>query len=129
MGFTAEFSFNLVQRIQNLLARRICNIEDYIHSLRTDLIRSLKLKTVGETRVYSLCLLIFKSFHCPARHYLNDYDSMHVDVYVYDTRSAENMHLIYTTVLRKFIEKNWYKGSLLWNKLPLWVKESTPFDD
>ena len=39
-----EVNLNRVQRIQNLLARVICNNFDYIHSRGIDLDRSLKLR-------------------------------------------------------------------------------------
>ena len=43
-GCAREVNLNRVQRIQNLLARIICNNFDHIHSRGIDLVRSLKLR-------------------------------------------------------------------------------------
>ena len=82
-----------MQQIQNLLARIICNNFDYIHSCGIDLVRSLKLQTIRERRDHFLCVLMFKSIHGLAPHYLSIDVTMHVDIHRYDTRSAENMDL------------------------------------
>ena len=62
-GCTTEVNPNRVQRIQNLLARIICDNFDYIHSRGIDLVRSLKLQTIRERRDYFLCVLMFKCIH------------------------------------------------------------------
>ena len=92
-GCTMEVNLNRVQRIQNLLARIICNNFDYIHSCGIDLVWSLKLQTIRERRDYSLCVIMFKCIHGLAPHYLSNDVTMHVDIHGYDTRSAENMDL------------------------------------
>ena len=79
-GCTTEVNLNLVQRIQNLLARIICNNFDYIHSRGIDLVRSLKLQTIRERRDYFLCVLMFKCIHGLAPHYLSNDVTMHVDI-------------------------------------------------
>ena len=90
---TTEFTLNLVQRIQNLLASIICNSFDYIHSRGIDLVRSLKLQTMREWRDYFLCVLMFKCIPGLATHYLSNDVTMHVVLHGYGTRSAENMDL------------------------------------
>ena len=92
-GGATEFNLNRVQQIQNLLARIICNNFDYIHSRGIDVVRSLKLQTIRERRDHFLCVLMFKSIHGLAPHYLSIGVTMHVDIHRYDTRSAENMDL------------------------------------
>ena len=92
-GCTTEVNPNRVQRIQNLLARIICNNFDYIHSRGIDLVRSLKLQTIRDRRDYFLCVLMFKCIHGLAPHYLSNDVTMHVDIHGYDPRSAENMDL------------------------------------
>ena len=86
-----EVNLNHVQRVQNLLARIICNNSDYIHSGGIDLVRSLKLQTIRERREYFRCVVMFKCIHGLAPHYLSNDVTMHVDIHGYDARSAENM--------------------------------------
>ena len=127
---TTEVNLNRVQRIQNLLARIICNNFDYIHSRGIDLVRSLKLQTIRERQDYILCVLMFKCIRGVAPHYLSNDVTIHVDIHGYDTRSAENMAYIYHGAPKRFIKEVFsYKGSSLWNKLPTWVKESTSLND
>ena len=97
-GCTTEVNLNRVQRIQNLLARIICNNFDYIHSRGIDLVRSLKLQTIREIRDYFLCVLMFKCIHGLVPNFLSNDVTMHVDIHGYDTRSAENMDLYITPV-------------------------------
>ena len=129
-GCTTEVNLNRVQRIQNVLARIICNNFDYIHSRGIDLVRSLKLQTIRERRDYFLCVLMFKCIHGLAPHYLSNDVTMHVDIHGYDTRSAENMDLYIPRCAKEIYKRSFlYKGSSLWNKLPPWVKESTSLND
>ena len=122
-GCSAEVNLNRVQRIQNLLARIICNNFDYIHSRGIDLVRSLKLQTIRERRDYFLCVLMFKCIHGLAPHYLSNDVTMHVDIHGYDTRSAENTDLYIPRCAKEIYKRSFlYKGSSLWNKLPPWVK-------
>ena len=119
-----------VKRIQNLLARIICDNFDYIHSRGIDLVKSLKLQTTRQRRDYFLCVLMFKCIHGLAPHYLSNDVTMHVDIHGYDTRSAENMDLYIPRCAKEIYKRSFlYKGSSLWNKLPPWVKESTSLND
>ena len=129
-GCTGEANLNRVLRIQNLLARIICSNFDYIHTRGFDLVRSLKLRTMRERREYLLCVLMFKCIHGLVPHYLSNDVTMHVDIHGYDTRSAENMDLFIARCTMEIYKRSFlYKGSSLWNKLPPWVKYSTPLSD
>ena len=129
-GCTTEVNLNRAQRIQNLLARIICNNFDYIHSRGIDLVRSLKLQNIQERRDYFLCVLMFKCIHGLAPHYLSNDVTMHVDIHGYDTRSAENMDLYIPRCAKEIYKRSFlYKRSSLWNKLPPWVKEYTSLND
>ena len=122
----SEFNLNRVQQIQNLLARIICNSFDYIHSRGIDLVRSLKLQTID----HFLCVLMFKSIHGLAPHYLSIDVTVHVDIQRYDTRSAENMDLYMPRCTQEIHKRSFlYKGTSLWNKSPPWVKKSTSLND
>ena len=92
-GGVTEVYLNRVQQIQKLLARIICNNFYYIHSRGIDLVPSLKLQTIRERRDHFLYVLMFKSIHGLAPHYLSIDVTMHADIYGYDTRTAENMDL------------------------------------
>ena len=111
-GCTAEVNLKRVQRIQNLLARIICNNFDYIHSRGIDLVRSLKLKIIRERRDYFLCVLMFKCIHGLAPRYLSNDVTMHVDIHGYDTRSAENMDLYIPRCTKEIYRRSFsYNGS------------------
>ena len=119
-----------MQRIQNLLARIICNNFDYIHSPGIDLVRSLKLQTIRERRDHFLCILIFKCIHGLAPHYLSNYVTMHVDMHGYDTKSADNIDLYIGRLTKGIYKRRFlYKGSSLWNKLSPRIKEYTSLND
>ena len=121
-GCTTEVNLNRVQRIQNLLARIICN--------NFELNQYHALQTIRERRDYFLCVLIFKCIHGLAPYYLSNDVTMHVDIHGYDTRSAENMDLYIPRCTKEIYKRNFsYKGSSLWNKLPTLVKESTSLND
>ena len=107
-GCTTEVNLNRVQRIQNLLARIICDNFDYIHSRGIDLVRSLKLQTIRERRDYFLCVLMFKCIHGLAPHYLSNDVTMHVDIHGYDTRSAENMDLCIPRCVKEIYKRNFF---------------------
>ena len=104
-GCTTEVNLNRVQRIQNLLARIICNNFDYIHSRGIDFVRSLKLLTIRERRDYFLCVLMFKCIHGLAPHYVSNDVTMHVDRHGYDTRNAENMDLYIARCTKEIYKK------------------------
>ena len=57
-----EVNLNCVLQIQNLLARIICNNFHCIHLRGIDLIRSLKLQTIRESRDHFLCVLCSNLF-------------------------------------------------------------------
>ena len=129
-GCTTEVNLNRVKRIQNLLARIICNNFDYIHSRGIGLVRSLKLQTIRERRDYFLCVLMFKCIHGLAPHYLSNDVTMHFDIHGYDTKNAENMDLYIPRCTKEIYKRSFsYKGSSLWNKLSPYVKESTSLID
>ena len=105
---TMAVNLNRVQQIQNLLARIICNTFDYIHSRGIDLVWSLKLQTIRERQDHFLCVLMFKSIHGLAPHYLSVDVTMHVDIHGYDTRSAKNMDLYMSRCTKEIYKRSFF---------------------
>ena len=62
-GCTTEAYLDRIQRIQNLLARIMCNNFDYINFRGIEMVRTLRLQTIRERRDYFLCILMFKPIH------------------------------------------------------------------
>ena len=58
-GCTTEAKLDRIQRIQNLLARIMCNNFDYINFRGIEMVRPLRLQTIRERRDYFLCILMF----------------------------------------------------------------------
>ena len=114
-GCTTEVNLNHMQRIQNLLARIICNF-DYIHSRGIDLVRSLKLQIIRERRDHFLCVFMFKCIHGLVPHYMIIDVSMML-IYMVMIQGALRIWIyIYDGVPSR--RSILYKSSSLWNKLP-----------
>ena len=101
-GCTTEANLDHVQRIQNLLARLMCNNFDYINFRVTEMVRTWRLQTVVKgRRDYILCILMFKCIHGLALQYLCNDVTMYVDINGYDTKSAQNIESIFNTLLKE----------------------------
>ena len=92
-GVVLQNLTSYVQRIQNLLARIVCNNFEYINFRGIEMVWTLRLQTICERRDYFLCILMFKCIHGLAPHYSCNDVTMYVDINGYDTRSADNMDL------------------------------------
>ena len=92
-GCTTEANLDRIQRIQNYIARIMCNNFDFINLHGIEMVQTLRLQTIRERRDYFLCILMLKCIHGLAAHCLGNDVTMYVDINGYDTRSAENMDL------------------------------------
>ena len=129
-GWTIEANLGRIQRIQNLLARIMCNNFDYIYFRGITMVRNLRLQTIRERRDYFLCILIFKCIHGIAPHYLCNDVIMYIDINGYDTRSAENMDLYLPRCSKEFYKRSFlYKDSSLWNQSRSCLKEYISITD
>ena len=89
-GCTTEANLDRMQIIQNLLARIMCNIFDYIIFRGIE----MRIQTIrDERRDYFLRVCILMCIHGLASHYLCNDVTIYIDINGYDTRSAENMDL------------------------------------
>ena len=119
-GCTTEGKLDRVQRIQNFCAGIICKNYDYINTRGIDLVDSLKIQTVRQRRHYFLSVLMFKTIHGLAPHYLCNDVTMIVDVHGYDTRSSENINLYVPKYTKEICKRSFaYKGSMLWMTFPM----------
>ena len=127
-GCTAEANLDRIQRIQNVLARIMCNNVDYINLRGIEMVRPLGLHTISERRDHFLCILMFKWIHGLAPHYLCNDVTMYIVINGYDTRNAENMYLYLSRCLREIYKRSFlYK--CLWNELPSCLRESISIID
>ena len=105
-GCTTEANLDRIQRIQNLLARIMCN-----NFRGIEMIRTLRLQTIREGRDYFLCILVFKCIHGLATHYSCNDATMYIDINGYDSRNAENMDLYLPRCSREIYKRSFlYKG-------------------
>ena len=98
---TTEAKLDRKRRIQNLLARIVCDNFDYINLRGIEMVQTLRVQTIHERRDYFLCILMFKCIHGFAPHYLCNDVIMYIDINGYNTRSAENMDLYLPCTLLK----------------------------
>lgn len=128
-GCTTESNLNKIQRIQNQAARLITGNFDYVNTRGIDLVKNLKLYNVRERRDYFITSLIFKAIHGIAPSYLSDNITMNFDIIGYNTRSTNTMN-VYIPRPNKEMYRNslLYRGGMLWNSLPDYVKDSPSLD-
>ena len=124
-GCTTEVNLDRIQRIQNLLARIVCNNFDYINFCAIEMMLTLKLQTIRENRDYFLCISMLKCIHGLAPHYLCNDVTMYVNINGYDKRNAENMDLYLPRCTKETYKRSFlYKCGFLWNQLPSCLKET-----
>ena len=93
------------------------------------MVKNLKLYNVRERRDYFITSLIFKAIHGIAPSYLSDNITMNFDIIGYNTRSTNTMN-VYIPRPNKEMYRNslLYRGGMLWNSLPDYVKDSPSLD-
>ena len=71
-GCTSKQNIYKMQRLQNRAARIITGNYDFINTRGIDLVKHLKWMCVSQRRDYFIAILMFKSTHGRAPHYLRD---------------------------------------------------------
>ena len=127
-GGTTKENLHRVQRLQNRAIRII--IDNHSRSVRgLDLVKSLKLEKIEERRNYFLTKLTFETIHGLAPINLCNRVIMRVDMHGYETRSVCNMDVHLPKVNVAIYKYSLlYFGGLLWNKLPLSLKNYASID-
>ena len=92
-GCTTEANLDCIHRIQNVLARTMCNNFNYINFCGVEMVRTLRLQTIHERRYYFPCILMSKCIYGLAPHYFCNDVTMYVDIHGYDTRSHMDLYL------------------------------------
>ena len=120
------FNMKRIHRMEKMAARAISGNYDYIHVRGDSLLEELALNTFEDRKKYHLSLLIYKSIHGIAPHYLVNQVLFSYEVNQRNLRSLDNM-ILYLPKVNKNIFKNslFYVGAQCWNTLPLYIKEST----
>ena len=126
-GNCSFFNINKIQRVLNRMGRIIVGNFDYRTTSGGDILRQLKIPSVVERRDYFMCKLIFQSIHGLNPQYLNDLVLLNSDLHNYSTRN-NSVHL--PSVRHKMYSNSLaFKGGQLFNKLPVFVRNSSDLDE
>ena len=123
-GHCGDNKLKKLQKYQNRAARIITNNFDWSVS-GMDVVKSLGWKTLSERVVYFTSTLMFKCLNGLAPNYLSHMFTFHNDIVERPTRLSDQL-LLYmpkpkTEIYRQSLL---YKGSLIWNNIPLEIKQS-----
>ena len=122
-GYTSKCNIDKIQHMQNRAARIICNNYDFINTRGITLVRWLNFLNVSQRRDYFMSVLVFKSIHGLAPHYLCDDITMQKEVSSCNTRNfnENDVHIPYTNSV---FSSNAFtvRGPIIWNDLPSDVK-------
>ena len=125
-GMTTQYNINKIQRKQNRAARIILGVTDFRNTCGITLVKRLGLQTIRERRNYFLTKFTFESIMGIAPDYLSTRIEMNVDRHGYNTRSSNNSDVYPPKVNKEIFRRSLvYSGAILWNQLPLAIKEST----
>ena len=127
-GCTSSKNIAKVQRVQNRIARIICNDFDYRKTRGLDLLKGLKLYNVSQRRDYFLTKIMFESVRGLAPSYLVNAVTMVIDVHGHNTRRQDD---VYLPTVKNEIYRNslLYRGGKLFNELPSHIKLASDIDD
>ena len=126
---TTQYNINKIQRKQNRAARIILGVTDFRNTCGITLVKQLGLQTIRERRNYFLTKFTFESIMGIAPDYLSTRIEMNVDRHGYNTRSSNNSDVYPPKVNKEIFRRSLvYSGAILWNQLPLAIKESTDTD-
>ena len=117
-----------VQRVQNRIARIICNYFDYYNSRGLDLLKELKLYNIVQRRDYFLSKIMYESVHGFAPSYLVNDITMVIDMHGYNTRRPDDVYL--PSINNPMYERSFlYLGGKLYNNLPSHIKSASDVND
>ena len=125
-GYTCEVNLDRIQRLQNRIARVICNNFDFVNIRGIDLVCKLGIMNVKQRRDYFMALLMYKSIHGLAPNYLCNEITMEIEVANRISRHI-NENDVHVPDAHLEITKTGFscKGPTIWNKLPNCIKECT----
>ena len=128
-GCTSKQNIYKIQRLQNRAARIITGNYDFINTRGIDLVKNLKWMCVSQRRDYFIAILMFKSIHGLAPHYLCDEITLQRDISTRLTRSHDcNNVYVPCASLECFSNAFVHKGPVIWNALPQYIKNSLTMD-
>ena len=88
-GCTSKQNIYKIQRLQNRAARIITGNYDFTNTRGIDLVKNLKWMCVSQRRYCFIAILMFKSIHGLAPHYLCDEITLQRDISTRSTRSLD----------------------------------------
>ena len=129
-GCTSKQNIYKIQRLQNRAARIITGNYDFINTRGVDLVKNLKWMCVSQRRDYFIAILMFKSIHGLAPHYLCDEITLQRDISTRSTRSLDcNNVYVPCASLECFSNAFAHRGPVIWNALPQYIKNSLTMDN
>ena len=127
-GCSPNDSLAKVQRVQNRIARIICDDFDYRNSRGLELLKTLKLYNIVQRRDYFLSKIMYESVHGLAPSYLVNAITMVVDMHGYNTRRPDDVYL--PDINHPMYERSFlHLGGKLFNNLPSHIKSASDVDD
>ena len=127
--YTSKQNIYKIQRLQNRAARITTGNYNFINTRGIDLVKNLKWTCVSQRRGYFMAILMFKSIHGLAPHYLCDEITMQRDISARPTRSLEcNNVCVPRASFECFSNAFAHRGPVIWNALPQDIKNSQTMD-
>jgi len=125
-GYTSEQNINKVQRIINMCARIVHQNYDFINSRGADILKELKWNTFKERRDFLLSVLMYKCHQGDAPATLTDKLTLQNMITDRATRYSDvSTYHIPRTRTRKAEAAFRNQGPLVWNKIPLNIREAS----
>ena len=125
-GYTTAHNINKVQRLQNRAARILTGNFDYVNTRGIDLVKTLGLMNVSQTRDYFVIIMMFKSSHGLVPDYICDGITMQRDITVIEQRGPQLtiMYMCHIIVILECCKNAFaYRGPVLWNALAENIKK------
>ena len=113
------------QSLQNMAARIITGIFNFIDVRGVDLVKRLGWQTLRERRHFHTAVLMYKCINGMAPDYLSDQVTLISEVNTYNTRSSSTLEVLVPTVNRSVFKKSFsYNGAIIWNSLPDFIRRA-----
>ena len=128
-GYTCQQNLHKIQRLQNRAARIVSGNYDYVNTRGIELVKSFQWMNVHQRRDYFMSILMFKCIHGLAPDYLCNEITMQNEISERTTRSLSSfkVHVPYASI-ECFKNYFIYRGPVLWNALPVHIKDCTTLD-
>ena len=126
----SQTNINKINRLEHMSARAISGNYDFINTRGATLMNDLGMTDFIMRNRYQLSLVMFKAIHGLAPDYITNNILFSYEVSQKNLRSFDNMNLYRTKPNCEIFKKSLqYSGAIVWNQLPLHVKEAKSVND